>query len=153
VPTPPGTGVAGATSASTVVPAQTKCGCCLTDHLGNEAIGTDETADPTLLGIIHPVVESTTFYGAGAKGGAAVNLLTANEAEPAVDDDTLCDDLDEPPSRQLADRWPSLPAGVPARPIDAVAATWIHLLILSGNHHMNPRRPTIMTMIAIMNTV
>ena len=29
---------------------QTKCRFCLTNHLGNEAIGTDETADPTLLG-------------------------------------------------------------------------------------------------------
>ena len=63
---------------------QTKCQFCLTNHLGNKPIGTDETADPTLLGIIHLVVESTTFYGAVAKGGAAANLLTSNDAE-AVD--------------------------------------------------------------------
>ena len=80
---------------------QTKCRFCLTNHLGNEAIGTDERVDPTLLGIIHLVVESTTFYGAVAKGGAAATLLTANEAEPAVNDYTLCYDLDEPPARQL----------------------------------------------------
>jgi len=92
---------------------QTKCRFCLTNHLGNEAIGTDETVDPTLLGIIHLVVESTTFYGAVAKGGAAANLLTSNDTE-AVDDYTLCYDLDEPPARQLADRWPSLPAAVQA---------------------------------------
>ncbi|WP_394354952.1 hypothetical protein [Haloarcula argentinensis] len=33
-----------------------------------------------------PVGEVTTFYGAVAKGGAAANLPSANEAEPAVDD-------------------------------------------------------------------
>ncbi|WP_248898315.1 hypothetical protein [Haloplanus halobius] len=91
---------------------QAKCRFCLTNHLGNEAIGMDETADPTLFGIIHLVVESTTFYGAVAKGGAAANLLTSNDAEPAVDDYTLLYDLDEPPAPQLADRWPPLPAAV-----------------------------------------
>jgi hypothetical protein len=91
---------------------QSKCRFCLTNHLGNEAIGTDETVDPTLLGIIHLVVESTTFYGAVAKGGAAATLLTSNDAEPAVDDYTLCYDLDDPPARQLADRCPSLPDAV-----------------------------------------
>jgi hypothetical protein len=87
---------------------QSKCRFCLTNHLGNEAIGTDQAADPTLLGIVHLVVKSTTYYGAVAKGGAAANLLTSNDAEPAVDDYTLIYDLDEPPARQLADRWPSL---------------------------------------------
>jgi hypothetical protein len=90
---------------------QTKCRFCLTNHLGNEAIGTDQTADPTLLGIIHLVVESTTFYGAVAKGGAAATLLTSNDTE-AVDDYTLCYDLDGPPARQLINQWPSLPAAV-----------------------------------------
>ncbi|MDZ7745887.1 MAG: hypothetical protein U5K28_04975 [Halobacteriales archaeon] len=56
---------------------------------------TDETASATFLGIVHLVVESTTFYGAVAKGGAAANLLSANEAEPAVDDYTLIHDLAE----------------------------------------------------------
>jgi hypothetical protein len=65
-----------------------------------------------LLGVIHLVVDSTTFYGAVAKGGAAATLLTSNDAEPAVDDCTLVYDLDEPPARQLADRWPSLPDAV-----------------------------------------
>ena len=90
---------------------QMKCRFCLTNHLGNEATGTDETADPTLLGIIHLVVKSATFYGAVAKGGAAATLLTSNDAE-AVDDYTLCYDLDDPPARQLIDRWPSLPDAV-----------------------------------------
>nr|WP_240452055.1 hypothetical protein [Halostella salina] len=58
------------------------------------------------------VVESTTFYGAVAKGGAAANLLSANEAEPVVDDYTLIYDLDEAPARQLAEQWPSLPDAV-----------------------------------------
>ena len=58
------------------------------------------------------VVESTTFYGAVAKGGAAATLLAANEADPAVDDYTLIYDLDEAPARQLAEQWPSLPDAV-----------------------------------------
>ena len=52
---------------------QSKCRFCLTNHLGHEATSTDETADPTLLGIVNLVVELTTFYGAVAKGGAAAN--------------------------------------------------------------------------------
>jgi len=91
---------------------QSKCRFCLTNHLGNEAIGTDQAADPTLLGIVHLVVESTTFYGAVAKGGAAATLLTANEAESAVDDYTLIYDLNDAPARQLAEQWPSLPDAV-----------------------------------------
>jgi hypothetical protein len=47
-----------------------------------------------------------------AKGGAAANLLSANEAEAAVDDYTLIYDLDEAPARQLAEQWPSLPDAV-----------------------------------------
>ena len=43
-----------------------------------------------------------------AKGGAAANLLSANEAEPAVDDSTLIYDLDAAPARQLAEQRPSL---------------------------------------------
>ena len=91
---------------------QTKCRFCLTNHLGSDATSTDESASTTFLGIVHLVVESTTFYGAVAKGGAAANLLSANEAEPAVDDYTLIYDLDEAPARHLADQWPSLPDAV-----------------------------------------
>ena len=47
-----------------------------------------------------------------AKGGAAATLLSANEAEPAVDEYTLICDLDEAPARQLAENWPALPDGV-----------------------------------------
>jgi hypothetical protein len=91
---------------------QTKCRFCLTNHLGSDTTSTNETASMTCLGIVHLVVESTTFYGAVAKGGAAANLLSANEAEPAVDDYTLIYDLDEAPARQLAEQWPSLPDAV-----------------------------------------
>ncbi len=91
---------------------QTKCWFCLTNHLGSDATSTDETATMTFLGIVHLIVESTTFYGAVAKGGAAANLLTANDAESAVDDYTLIYDLDEAPARQLADQWPLLPDAV-----------------------------------------
>jgi hypothetical protein len=91
---------------------QTKCRFCLTNHLGSDATSTDETASTTFLGIVHLVVESTTFYGAVAKGGAAANLFSANEAEPAVGDYTLIYDLDEAPARQLAEQWPSLPDAV-----------------------------------------
>ena len=91
---------------------QTKCRFCLTNHLGSDGTSTNESASTTFLGIVHLVVESTTFYGAVAKGGAAANLLSANEAEPAVDDYTLIYDLDEAPARQLADQWPSLPDAV-----------------------------------------
>jgi len=76
------------------------------------ATSTNETASTTFLGIVHLIVESTTFYGAVAKGGAAANLLSANEAEPAVDDYTLIYDLDEAPARQLVEQWPSLPDAV-----------------------------------------
>ncbi|GAB7011435.1 hypothetical protein JCM31271_33780 [Halorubrum trueperi] len=91
---------------------QTKCRFCLTNHLGSGATSTNEAASTTFLGIVHLVVESTTFYGAVAKGGAAANLLSANDAEPAVDDYTLIYDLDEAPARQLAEQWPSLPDAV-----------------------------------------
>ncbi len=84
---------------------QTKCRFCITNHLGSDATSTDKAAT-TFPGIVHLVVESTTFYGAVAKGGGAATLLTANEAEPAVDDYTLIYDLDEAPARQLAEQWP-----------------------------------------------
>nr|WP_246308260.1 hypothetical protein [Halosimplex rubrum] len=91
---------------------QTKCRFCLTNHLGSDATSTNEAATTTFLGVVYLVVESTTFYGAVAKGGAAANLLSANEAEPAVDDYTLIYDLDEAPARQLSEQWPSLPDAV-----------------------------------------
>lgn len=81
-------------------------------HLGSDATSMDELASTTFLGIVHIVVESTTVCGAVAKGGAAANLLSTDEAEPAVDDYTLIYDLDEAPARQLTGQWPSLPDAV-----------------------------------------
>ena len=91
---------------------QTKCRFCLTNHLESDTTSTGESASTTVLGIVHLVVEPTTFYGAVAKGGAVATLLAANEAEPAVDDYTIIYDLDEAPARQLAEQWPSLPDAV-----------------------------------------
>ncbi|SDY86587.1 biosurfactant protein 1 [Halopenitus persicus] len=91
---------------------QTKCRFCLSNHLGSDAASTDESASTTVLGIVHLVVDSTTFYGAVAKGGAAATLLSANQAGPAVKDSTLIYDLDETPARQLTEQWPSLPDAV-----------------------------------------
>jgi len=91
---------------------QTKCRFCLTNHLESDAASTNESASTTFLGIIHLIVESTTFYGAVAKGAAPRRTLSANQAEPAVDDYTLIYDLDEAPARQLAEQWPSLPDAV-----------------------------------------
>lgn len=92
---------------------QTKCRFCLTNHLGEYSPRTDaESAEETLLGVIHIIVESSTFYGAVAKGGAATKLIASSEAEQAVDDCTLIYDLDEEPVPQLAERWPTLPAAV-----------------------------------------
>ncbi len=74
---------------------QTKCRFCLTDHLGDKAASTGGMMDATLRGIVHLVVESTTFYGALAKGSAAASLLISNETEPAVDDYTRLYNLGE----------------------------------------------------------
>ena len=54
---------------------QTKCRFCLTNHLGSNATITDESASTTFLGIVHLIVDSSTFYGAVAKGGAAANRI------------------------------------------------------------------------------
>lgn len=113
-PNQPGEADNACRSCGASIPAsQTKCRFCLTNHLdGARSEPMDDGTERTLVGVVHMVVESTTFYGAVAKGGAAANLLTLNEAEPAVDDYTLLYDLNEPPASQLADRWPSLPAAV-----------------------------------------
>jgi len=83
--------------------ARRNAGSVSPNHLGSGATSTNETASTTFLGIVHLIVESTTFYGAVAKGGAAANLLSANEAEPAVDDYTLIYD----PTRRRRASWSS----------------------------------------------
>jgi len=90
---------------------QTKCLFCLTNHLEDTASETDAPATEwTLLGVVHMLVESSTFYGAVAKGAAAATLLASNATEQAVDDCTIIYDLEDEPAAQLTDRWPVLPA-------------------------------------------
>lgn len=90
----------------------TKYRFCLANHLGDESAEADDTASATLLGIVHIVVKSSTYFGALAKGSAATTLLASNDAEQAVDDCTPIYDLDEDPAPQLADQWPTLPTAV-----------------------------------------
>ncbi|SDD87694.1 hypothetical protein [Natrinema hispanicum] len=90
---------------------QTKCLFCLTNHLENSSSETDAPATEwTLFGVVHMLVESSTFYGAVAKGGAAAMLLASSVTEQAVDDCTIIYDLEDEPAAQLTDRWPVLPA-------------------------------------------
>jgi len=90
---------------------RTKCLFCLTNHLEDCSSETDAPATEwTLLGVVHMLVESSTFYGAVAKGGAAAMLLASNATEQAVDDCTIIYDLEDEPAAQLTDRWPVLPA-------------------------------------------
>ena len=90
---------------------RTKCLFCLTNHLEDSSSETDAPATEwTLLGVVHMLVESSTFYGAVAKGAAAATLLTSNATEQAVDDCTIIYDLEDEPAAQLTDRWPVLPA-------------------------------------------
>lgn len=77
----------------------TKCRFCLTNHLGDTAADTTDTAqEPTLVGIVFMLVESTTFFGAAAKGAAAGNLLVASETEEAIDEYRPIYDLEEKPA-------------------------------------------------------
>jgi hypothetical protein len=88
---------------------QTKCRFCLTNHLGDSDTSTTETGqEATLVGIVFALVESSTFYGAVAKGAAAGNLLVNSETE-GITEHQLIYDLTEGPASQLVDQWPSLP--------------------------------------------
>ena len=113
---PDGTIAASAECSScgtSIATGQTKCRFCLTNHLDAP---TDDQDTPDsecdILHIIHMVVEASTFYGAVAKGSAAVSLLAKSDSDPAVTDCQLIYDLDETPARQLIDQWPSLPSAV-----------------------------------------
>ncbi|GGK79466.1 hypothetical protein GCM10009067_34720 [Haloarcula sebkhae] len=91
---------------------QRKCRFCHEHGLDATTESGAARSEQTLRGVVHFLVESGTFYGAVAMGGAAASLLSANDAEPAVDASTLIYDLDEAPARQLAEQWPSLPEAV-----------------------------------------
>jgi len=98
---------------------RTKCLFCLTNHLENSSSETDAPATEwTLLGVVHMLVESSTFYGAVAKGAAAATLLASSATESTVDDCTIIYDLEDEPEAQLTERWPVLPAAVRISPTD-----------------------------------
>lgn len=99
-------------SCGALIPAdQTKCLFCLTNHLEDSSSETNAPATEwTLLGVVHMLVETSTFYGAVAKGAAAATLLVSSATESTVDDCTSIYDLEDEPAVQLADRWPVLPA-------------------------------------------
>jgi rubrerythrin len=61
---------------------------------------------------VHLFVESTTYYGAVAKGAAAARLLATNGSDPAVDECQLIYDFDEEPAAQVTDAWPTLSPAV-----------------------------------------
>jgi len=87
---------------------QTKCRFCLINHLGDPATATTETGrKATLVGTVFALVESSTFYGAIAKGAAAGNLLVASGTE-GITEHRLIYDLTEEPVSQLVEQWPSL---------------------------------------------
>jgi hypothetical protein len=109
-PDAPMTDEATCRSCGAPIPAsQTKCRFCLSNHLDGTAPGSPDTTTSELVGIVFTLVESATFYGAVAKGGAAATLLTANETDVTIDEHRLIYDLDAEPAPQLADRWPALP--------------------------------------------
>lgn len=101
-------------SCGTSIPdAQTKCRYCLTNHLDSSSAGRDDGSRTlTLLHVVHMVVESSSCYGAVAKGRAAATRVAANDTDQAVDACTLVDEFDDEPATQLADRWPVLPGAV-----------------------------------------
>ena len=88
---------------------QTKCRFCLSNHLGDTSTAAAESGqESTLVGIKFALVESSTFYGAVAKGAAAGNLLVGSGTESAIDGYRLIYDLEGEVASQLADQWPSL---------------------------------------------
>nr|WP_237718938.1 hypothetical protein [Halogranum salarium] len=61
---------------------------------------------------MHLFVESSTYYGAVAKGAAAARLLVTNASDPVVDECQLIYDFDEEPAAQVTDAWPALSPAV-----------------------------------------
>nr|WP_245756911.1 hypothetical protein [Halogranum rubrum] len=62
--------------------------------------------------VVHLFVESSTYYGAVAKGAAAATLLATNAFDPAVEECQLIYDFDEEPAAQVTDAWPALSPAV-----------------------------------------
>ncbi|SFL46920.1 hypothetical protein SAMN04487950_3911 [Halogranum rubrum] len=91
---------------TSIPPGQPKCRFCLTLDPSDEQHHSD--TELSLLHVVHLFVESTTYYGAVAKGAAAARLLATNESDPAVDECQLIYDFDEEPAAQVTDAWPAL---------------------------------------------
>ncbi|SEP31638.1 hypothetical protein SAMN04487948_14613 [Halogranum amylolyticum] len=93
---------------------QPKCRFCLTHHLDPSNEQRHSDTELSLLHVVHLFVESSTYYGAVAKGAAAARLLATNGTDPAVDECQLIYDFDEEPAAQVTDEWPALPAAMRA---------------------------------------
>ncbi|KTG07665.1 hypothetical protein AUR64_02145 [Haloprofundus marisrubri] len=95
-----------------IPPCQPKCRFCLTHHLDPSDDERHSDTEMSLLHVVYLFVESSTYYGAVAKGAAAARLLATNGSDPAVDECQLIYDFDEEPAAPLTDTWPTLPAAI-----------------------------------------
>ncbi|SDN09172.1 hypothetical protein SAMN04487949_3331 [Halogranum gelatinilyticum] len=101
-----------ASCGTSIPPGQPKCRFCLTHHLDPSNEQRHSDTELSLLHVVHLFVESTTYYGAIAKGAAAARLLATNGSDPAVDECQLIYDFDEEPAARLTDAWPALSPAV-----------------------------------------
>ncbi|WP_317987408.1 hypothetical protein [Haloprofundus halobius] len=101
-----------ASCGTSILPGQPKCRFCLTHHLDSSDEQRRSDTELSLLHVVHLFVESSTYYGAVAKGAAAARLLATNGFNPAVDECQLIYDFDEEPAAQVTDAWPTLPAAI-----------------------------------------
>nr|WP_233340617.1 hypothetical protein [Haloprofundus sp. MHR1] len=101
-----------ASCGTSILPGQPKCRFCLTHHLDPSDEQHHSDTELSLLHVVHLFVESSTYYGAVAKGAAAARLLATNRSEPAVDKCQLIYDFDEEPAAQVTDAWPALSPGL-----------------------------------------
>jgi rubrerythrin len=100
-------------SCGTSIPwGQPKCRFCLAHHLDSSNEQRHSDTELSLLHVVHLFVESSTYYGAVAKGAAAARLLATNGSDPVVDECQLIYDFDEEPAAQVTDAWPALPAAL-----------------------------------------
>jgi hypothetical protein len=101
-----------ASCGTSIPPGQPKCRFCLTHHLDPSNEQRHSETELSLLHVVHLFVESSTYYGAVAKGAAAARLLATNGSDPAVDECQLIYDFDEEPAARLTDAWPALSPAV-----------------------------------------
>ncbi|WP_049894704.1 biosurfactant protein 1 [Halogranum rubrum] len=101
-----------ASCGTSIPPGQPKCRFCLTHHLDPSDEQRHSDTELSLLHVVHLFVESSTYYGAVAKGAAAARLLATNGSDPAVDECQLIYDFDEEPAAQVTNEWPALSPAV-----------------------------------------